>query len=118
MASLAAKVDQTIDLCSCRHEHVYTKVKENMVTTSNLPKNAAEVRTFLGDTSVVLCTLSMMTHPMLKNLEFYKYMPVNNVVIDEGASFLLFCEHFLSYLLPSITNSTRGSSSTLASTWH
>jgi hypothetical protein len=86
---LAAKVNQMINLRSYRHEHVYTKVKENMVVTSSLPKNAAEVRTFLGDSRVVLCTLSMVTHPILKNLEFYKYMPVNNVVVDEGAGFFL-----------------------------
>jgi hypothetical protein len=63
-----------------------------MVVTSSLPKNVAEVRTFLGDARVVLCTLSMMTHPILKKLEFYKYMPVNNVVVDEGTYFVL-CEY-------------------------
>jgi hypothetical protein len=64
---------------------VYTKVKENMVVTSMLPKEAAAVRTFLGDTRVVLCTLSMITSPTLIKLDFYTHMPVNNVVVDEGA---------------------------------
>jgi hypothetical protein len=55
-----------------------------MVVSSSLPKNPAEVRTFLRDTRVALCTLSMITSPTLKKLDFYKYMPVNNVVVDEG----------------------------------
>ncbi|KIM33489.1 hypothetical protein M408DRAFT_60908 [Serendipita vermifera MAFF 305830] len=73
----------------CRHEHIYTKIKENMCVTSNLPKTKGEVATFLGDARVVLCTLSMLTNPLLQKLEFYNYMPVKNVVIDEASQIQL-----------------------------
>jgi len=67
-----------------RHEDIYGKIREKTFTTSSLPKEATAVRTFLGDTSVILCTLSMATSSLLCNLNFHEYMPFNNIVIDEG----------------------------------
>ncbi|KAG8829690.1 hypothetical protein FRC17_006185, partial [Serendipita sp. 399] len=67
------------------HEHIYTKVKHNLCVSSNLPKTKHEVRTFLGSSRVILCTLSILTSPKLRNLDFYTWMPVTSVVVDEAS---------------------------------
>jgi hypothetical protein len=67
-----------------RHEHLYHKIKANMCNTGDLPLSKGEVSAFLRTTRVILCTLSMITSPRLRQLEFHKVIPVKNVVVDEG----------------------------------
>ncbi|KAG8844026.1 hypothetical protein FRC20_003655 [Serendipita sp. 405] len=67
------------------HEHIYTKVKNNLCVASSLPKEKQEVRTFLGNARVILCTLSMLTASRLRAVDFYDLMPVNTVVVDEAS---------------------------------
>ncbi|PVF95895.1 hypothetical protein CPB86DRAFT_555029 [Serendipita vermifera] len=71
------------------HEHLYEKIKNNMCTSALLPKNPAEVKTFLGDARVILCTLSMLTYPRLRQLGFHTIIPVENVVVDEASQIQL-----------------------------
>lgn len=72
------------------HEHIYGKeIRSRMHTSAELPRSTGEVRSFLGDTRIMLCTLSMLTSPRLRNLNFFEHIPVKNVVIDEASQIQL-----------------------------
>jgi hypothetical protein len=71
-----------------RHEDLYEKMP-NMATTKGFPKTSTEVKTWLGSAQIVLATLSMITTPLLMQLEFHQFAPAHNVIIDEGRYGLL-----------------------------
>jgi regulator of nonsense transcripts 1 len=67
-----------------RHEHVYEKVKSNIIVSDSLPKPGALQRVLQGS-QVILCTLSMISNPRLRDLEFTQAVPIINVIIDEAS---------------------------------
>ncbi|KAH9058403.1 P-loop containing nucleoside triphosphate hydrolase protein [Lactarius vividus] len=64
------------------HEHLYNKIGKNTIRTDTLPKPNA-LKKLLQDTQVVLCTLSMISSPKLRDLT--QIVPIINVVIDEAS---------------------------------
>jgi superfamily I DNA and/or RNA helicase len=71
-----------IVLTSTRHEHLYKKIEKNLIRTDNMPKRGALNKVLQGS-KVVLCTLSMISSPRLRDLT--QVVPVINVVIDEAS---------------------------------
>ncbi len=69
-------------LTSTRHEHLYKKIEKNTIRTDNLPKPTS-LKKVLQGSQVVLCTLSMMSSPRLRDLA--QVVPVLNVVVDEAS---------------------------------
>ncbi|KAH9037839.1 P-loop containing nucleoside triphosphate hydrolase protein [Lactarius pseudohatsudake] len=64
------------------HEHLYNKIGKNTIRTDTIPKPSA-LKKLLEDTQVVLCTLSMISSPRLRDLT--QIVPIINVVIDEAS---------------------------------
>lgn len=67
-----------------RHEHLYEKINKNIIVSDRLPR-AGALKRVLQDSQVVLCTLSMISNPRLRDLGFIQAVPVINVIIDEAS---------------------------------
>ena len=65
---------------STRHEHLYKKIERNTIRT--IPKPSA-LKKVLQGAQVILCTLSMISSPRLRELT--QAVPIINVVIDEAS---------------------------------
>jgi regulator of nonsense transcripts 1 len=67
-----------------RHEHLYKKIKDNIILSSNLHKQDSLKKT-LKDSQVILCTLDMLSNLRLQESELTLAVPIINVVIDEAS---------------------------------
>jgi superfamily I DNA and/or RNA helicase len=67
-----------------RHEHLYGKIKENMITSDNFPKSGSLNKVLQG-AQVILCTLSMISNPKLQLTGLTQVVPILNVIIDEAS---------------------------------
>jgi hypothetical protein len=67
---------------SSRHEHLYGKIKENIIISDRFSKPGA-IQKALQGTQVILCTLSMISNPKLAGLT--EVVPIVNVIIDEAS---------------------------------
>ncbi|KAH9917836.1 P-loop containing nucleoside triphosphate hydrolase protein [Fomitopsis serialis] len=61
------------------HEHLYTAVNKNIISSSNF-KNAGKL---LKGCPVILCTLSMLSNPRIKG--FTALCPLTTLVVDEAS---------------------------------
>lgn len=50
----------------------------------------------LGDSTVVLCTLSMLSNPTLDNCWMFKINPVKKLIVDEASQINVF-DYMVSY---------------------
>ncbi|OBZ72573.1 ATP-dependent helicase NAM7 [Grifola frondosa] len=62
------------------HEHLYNKISKNVITSGQFSKLS---RRDLQGCQVILCTLSMLSHLLIK--KFTSVIPVTYVVIDEAS---------------------------------
>lgn len=65
------------------HEHLYGRIKENIIVSDKFTKSGPIQRALQG-TQVILCTLSMISNPKLQ-LAVTKVVPIVNVIIDEAS---------------------------------
>jgi hypothetical protein len=71
-------------MMSFRHEHLYRKISKNMIVTDNrFPKPSALLKTLQGN-QVILCTLSMISNPKLRD-GLTQAVPIINVIVDEAS---------------------------------
>lgn len=69
---------------SVRHEHLYEKIRKNIIVSDNLPK-PNDLQKVLKGSQVIICTLSMISNPKLQGLQLTEVIPVINVIIDEAS---------------------------------
>lgn len=67
-----------------RHEHLYGRIKENIIVSDKFTKSGPILRALQG-TQVILCTLSMISNPKLQLVGVTQVVPVVNVIIDEAS---------------------------------
>ena len=67
----------------CRHEHIYGHLHRNMITSHEFKR----ARSRIQGVPVILCTLSMLSHPKL-NI-FTTANPIHTLVIDEASQITL-----------------------------
>jgi hypothetical protein len=73
-----------------RHEHLYTELEDNglIIRSDDFSPHGnsavATERLFL-DCTVVLCTISMLSNPMLAQANVFAVVPVDILVIDEAS---------------------------------
>jgi len=77
-------------LNSIRHEELYVKIEDMVIRSDELPKTQGEVARMFGDVTVVLCTLSMLSNPKLKECGLIRVIPVTSLVIDEASQIDVF----------------------------
>ena len=62
-----------------------------MIRSEDLPKSKTrKVLKILGNATVVLCTLSMLSNPKLAMCGLFEILPVNSLVIDEASQIDVF----------------------------
>ncbi|KAI0065320.1 P-loop containing nucleoside triphosphate hydrolase protein, partial [Artomyces pyxidatus] len=67
------------------HEHLYHQLLPNIIRSNELPKNAQALHKALDGAQVILCTLSMLSNPRLRDLGITRAVPVTKVIIDEAS---------------------------------
>jgi hypothetical protein len=68
-----------------RHEHLYERLEQNVVISGNFPTNSMDTDRLLGNTKVILCTLSMLTNARVALAGFQRLVPVDTLIIDEAS---------------------------------
>jgi len=62
------------------HEHIYTKVQDNVIRSESFPKMSSKV---FKDCKVMLCTLSMLSNRFIR--KFTSQVPIRILVVDEAS---------------------------------
>lgn len=69
---------------------MYEEVQDKVIRSDDLAKSmSGGSKTFRGIT-VVLCTLGMLSNPMLAGCGLFDILPVNSLVIDEASQIDVF----------------------------
>lgn len=69
-----------------RHEHLYQEIEGKVIQSAKLPKTLLEMERMLSDCRVMLCTLSMLSHPMLQECGLMDSLRKPQVLIADEAS--------------------------------
>ncbi|TCD70197.1 hypothetical protein EIP91_004377 [Steccherinum ochraceum] len=67
------------------HEHLYEKIRRNVIVSTMLSDNAVAIDRLLLGSRVILCTLSMLCHPMLMRTGVTRLVPLEVVLVDEAS---------------------------------
>ena len=67
-----------------RHEHLYKKVQNNMIRSDQFSDMDNMVQRLAGS-RVIVCTLSMLSHPRLSTTGIFRIVPIDIVVVDEAS---------------------------------
>ncbi|EIN09738.1 hypothetical protein PUNSTDRAFT_44029 [Punctularia strigosozonata HHB-11173 SS5] len=67
------------------HEHLYEKIERNVIRADALADGIVGVERQILDSRVILCTLSMITHPRLQKVGLTRLVPVSTVIVDEAS---------------------------------
>lgn len=73
-----------------RHEHLYTEVVHKLIRSDELPSNAKEMRKVIGSSRIMLCTLSMLSNPALRQNGTFEVIPMERLIIDEASQINVF----------------------------
>ncbi|KAJ7455344.1 P-loop containing nucleoside triphosphate hydrolase protein [Mycena galericulata] len=65
------------------HEHLYEKIKANLIRSDQMPQTLLETERQLKGSKVILCTLSMLSNPSLSNITLV--VPLQAVIVDEAS---------------------------------
>jgi len=71
-----------------RHEDLYAGFSQHVVTVDRLCKQGAAKT--IGDSCVILCSLSMLSNISLSNSGIFDRAPVTNLVVDEASQIQAF----------------------------
>jgi len=83
-------MDLTEAVSFTRHEHLYAQIQEKLMRSDELPDNVAGMGRALGDSCIVLSTLSMLSNPALETNGTFDLVPVERLVIDEASQIKIF----------------------------
>lgn len=72
------------------HEHLYVQIQEKLMRSDELPDNVMGMGRALGDSCIVLSTLSMLSNPALEANGTFDLVPVERLVIDEASQIKIF----------------------------
>jgi len=67
------------------HEHLYTKISDNVIQSDELTQNGFSAIKVLKGCKVMLCTLSMLSSPLLKIAGIIRNVPLHTLVVDEAS---------------------------------
>ena len=68
----------------CRHEHLYADIEDRLIRSDHFG-HAFDAKNHIGHTSVMLCTLSMLSNPGLDHHGFFRHVPVERLIVDEAS---------------------------------
>ncbi|KAI0784597.1 AAA domain-containing protein, partial [Abortiporus biennis] len=68
------------------HEHMYGKIEENIIRGDTFKLfSVAGLQVALDGCRVILCTISMLSHPLLVSAGFTQLVPLDTVIVDEAS---------------------------------
>lgn len=83
----------------CRHEHLYERIQQRVIRSSQLPEDPRTLSRKLGGARVILCTLSMLANTRLIELGLTsKLLRPTTLIVDEASQIAL-CDY-----LPSLNH--------------
>ncbi len=68
-----------------RHEHLYRRLARLVIRSAEFGRSLVETERVLGGAKVILCTISILSHPRLGSAGFISLVPVDTVIIDEAS---------------------------------
>lgn len=72
-----------------RHEDLYTEMEERVIRSDDLNQGnnggALSAERMFLDCKVVLCTLSMLSNPVLEQCKVYRLITMERLIIDEAS---------------------------------
>lgn len=68
-----------------RHEHLYEKLQGRFIRSDELFADAVDAERMLGSSSVILCTISMLSNPAIDNCGIFRLIPVERLIVDEAS---------------------------------
>jgi hypothetical protein len=66
-----------------RHEHLYEKITHNVIRSDDFVDSTVLIERLLLGSRVILCTLSMLSHPKLA--AFMRLVPPQTMIVDEAS---------------------------------
>ncbi|KAI0712807.1 P-loop containing nucleoside triphosphate hydrolase protein [Cerioporus squamosus] len=66
------------------HEHLYEEIEHFIIRTDDFG-HAFDAKNHIGETKVILCTLSMLSNPALHQFGVFKHVPVERLIVDEAS---------------------------------
>ncbi|KAF8962214.1 P-loop containing nucleoside triphosphate hydrolase protein [Flammula alnicola] len=67
------------------HEHLYAEILQRIIRSDDLPGDVREMERVVGDSCIILCTLSMLSNPALQDNGTFDLVPVERLIIDEAS---------------------------------
>ncbi|KAI0956190.1 hypothetical protein AcV7_006651 [Taiwanofungus camphoratus] len=67
------------------HEHLYESIETNVIRSDEFADNLVGTSRLLLGSRVILCTLSMLSHPRLMASGFSRLVPIKTVIVDEAS---------------------------------
>ncbi|KZT69556.1 P-loop containing nucleoside triphosphate hydrolase protein [Daedalea quercina L-15889] len=67
------------------HEHLYKKIEGHVIPSNRFCEEDFDVERSLRGIRVILCTLSMLSHPRLRPVGFPRQVPIETVIVDEAS---------------------------------
>ena len=68
-----------------RHEHLYEAIEAHLIRSDEVFADRVVAERFLGGSTVILCTVSMLSNPALVDAGIYHLVPVERLVVDEAS---------------------------------
>ncbi|PPR01820.1 hypothetical protein CVT24_001684 [Panaeolus cyanescens] len=67
------------------HEHLYEKINERLIRSDDFQEDPRHTAKFFSGVHVVLCTLSMLSNPVLRSSGLLDYIRMERLIIDEAS---------------------------------
>ncbi|TFK48133.1 P-loop containing nucleoside triphosphate hydrolase protein [Heliocybe sulcata] len=64
------------------HEHIYERVDDVLIRSDDLGEDGYRM---IGESAIILCTLSMLSNPVLQEKGIYDQVPAERLIIDEAS---------------------------------
>lgn len=82
-----ASISQPVDF---RHEHLYVEIEQRLIRSDELPKSKMEMERMVSGSSIILCTLSMISNPALFDNGTFEVVPLERLIVDESSQINVF----------------------------
>ncbi|KAH9925853.1 P-loop containing nucleoside triphosphate hydrolase protein [Epithele typhae] len=67
------------------HEHLYLRLSKHFIESNKLFNDKDNVRLLIGDTKILLCTVSMLSNPFMDSFGVFKHVSVQRLIVDEAS---------------------------------
>ncbi|TBU59568.1 P-loop containing nucleoside triphosphate hydrolase protein [Dichomitus squalens] len=67
------------------HEHLYESIERRLIRADELIADPVEVERMIGGSTIILCTVSMLSNPGLDSCGIYRLAPVERLIVDEAS---------------------------------